>query len=529
MNEFVLIIPRILSQVRSAWRFRWYGAAVAWVGCLLGWGIVAFLPPVYEATASVYVDTSSVLKPILSNQIVPPDVLAELTYVHQMLLGREHLERVARENGLDRAAETPAQMNSVLSRLLRGIQIQTQGVSNTPGNLVAEITYRNADREKAIGVVQTLLTSLVEGTLGQTREGADTANKFLDERIAEYEARLQRAEHARAEFKKANAARLPGAEGGYFERIRAERDALESTQKALRLAESKAMQLREQLNSSSPVMPSGADAEGPPPNSIDARIRDYRRELDRLLLEYTDKHPDVVARREALSQLEQQRAEQLRSLGVMNSNQEISALESSPVYQALQIALNDTQVEIATLEADVREREQTLAELQALVNEVPEVEAELARLNRDYDVVYMQYQNLIRSRELQDLTEKATDTDQIEFRVINPPLADFEPVAPNRPLLLSGVLVAMLGAGAALCWALAQLRPVFNSSTLLRESLGFPVLGVVTQAFQRRHKIRRALELFAFAAIMGGLSMVFLLAVAYEFKGRGIHALVVGV
>jgi polysaccharide chain length determinant protein (PEP-CTERM system associated) len=528
MNDVVSQISKVLAEIRSAWRFRWYGAALAWTGCILGWLVVAALPNVYEASATVYVDTSSVLKPILTNQIVPPDVVAELTYVNQALLGRAHLERVAKENELAAAASTPAELNGVLSKLRRGIQIEVRSLSDQPGNVMATISYRNADRDKSIGVVDTLLTSLVEGTLGATQEGSNTAGQFLEERIEEYEGRLQQAEQALADFKKRNSDRLPGAEGGYFARIQAERSALDAQRRQLRLAQSKAEQLRGQLNSASPVMPNGAADSQLPANSIDARIRDYHAQLDRLLLQYTEKHPDVIAMRETLSQLEEQRGEQLRALGILNPNEELSRLGSNPVYQALQIALNQTEVEIASLESDVSERTANLQQLQALADEVPEVEAELARLNRDYDVVYSQYQNLIKSRETQTLSDRASDADQIEFRVINPPLADFEPVAPNRVLLAFGVFGAALLAGAGVCWILAQARPVFTNAATLRAVCGLPVLGIVTQAFGRKQQLQRAAAFFSFAGIMAALGVMLLAIVYLETLGRGVHELLVG-
>jgi protein tyrosine kinase modulator len=236
----------------------------------------------------------------------------------------------------------------------------------------------------------------------------------------------------------------------------------------------------------------------------------------------------VIAVREALTQLEQQRAEQLRALGVLDPAQELGSLGASPVYQALQIALNETEVEIATLQADVAERTRKLQALQALVDEVPEVEAELARLNRDYEIVYQQYQNIIRSRETQDLSVKAADEDQIEFRMLNPPFADFEPVGPNRVLFLGVVFAMAIGGGAVFCWILALLRPVFTSPGTLREILGLPVVGVVSQVFERRQRIRRAVAFAAFGIVVGSLAMIFLLAFAIEMRGSGIHQIVAG-
>jgi polysaccharide chain length determinant protein (PEP-CTERM system associated) len=510
------------TQVRSAWRFRWYGVAAAWLSFLIGWAAVVLQPDVYEASARVYVDNSSALRPVLNNRIVPVDVATQLAYVRQALLGRTHLERTARDNGLALKAKTPAQFEAVLNSLRLKIEI-----SSREGPNLYRIAYKNSDREKAIGVVTTLLNSLVTDTIGEQQQGADAASRFLEERIAEYAARLQETEQARANFKKRNADRLPGSQGGYFEQLRIARDTLAQKESALRLAESKRERIRAQLKSESPVMPTEiGPARELPPSSIDARIRNQRTELERLLLMYTDKHPDVINARESLERLEKQRAEQLGALGVLDRDQELSGLGTNPVYQTLRIALNDTDVEIATLEADVAQRRAEVTALQALIDDVPDVEAELSRLNRDYDVVYEQYQNLVRSRETQDLSEKARDADEVDFRVIDPPLADFKPIGPNRLVYTAFVFFASLGCAGGLCWLLAQLSPVFHDGTSLREVCGLPVIGYVSDAAPRRRRMRRRLAIVGVTGAMAALATVFAVAVLVELVGPGMRTVV---
>ncbi len=490
------LIVQIVSELRSAWRFRWYGAAAAWAICLSGWLWVAWQPSIYEASATVFVDTTSVLRPILNEQIVANDVTAQLTYVRQALLGREHLERVASDNGLDRLVTSAVEQEDLLSRLRNTIRINTSQASREDNNTIYSISYRNPDRERAVGVVSTLLNSLVEDTLGAGREGTDTAARFLDDRILEYENRLQRAEKALANFQRANADRLPGVAGSYFDQIQQQRNELQGVTRELRLAESGRDRLAAQLNSESPVIPTGLSINRePPPDSLDARIRDLRQQLDELLLDYTENHPDVRSTRTSLERLEGQRAEQLRAMGVTNTNQEISNLDTNPVYQAL-------------------------------MDEVPEVEAELARLNRDYDVVYEQYQGLIRSRETQDLSRKASDTDQVDFRVINPPLASFEPVAPPRLRLLAVVFIAGVMAAAGICYLMAQIRPVFTSMKNLRDATGLPVLGVVNKVRGVGDLFwRRVVPVASYASCMGLLFAVFVAAVSYEMFGPGVETL----
>ena len=266
----------------------------------------------------------------------------------------------------------------------------------------------------------------------------------------------------------------------------------------------------------------------PAPSSIDARIRNHRAELDRLLLQYTERHPEVIALEESLERLEAQRAEQLQALGVSDSDQQISALGANPVYQALQIAMNEADVDIATLETDLRDRERRLDDLRALIDEVPGVEAELARLNRDYDVIYDQYQAVIQSRETQQLSQQASAIDQVEFRVLNPPRADIEPVAPRRLLLLAGVLVASLAGGAGLSYVLAQLRPVISSARALRELSGLPVIGTVSGFVDSRLARQRRVATLSFSAATAGLVLLIGSVALFELVGPGIHSLTGG-
>jgi polysaccharide chain length determinant protein (PEP-CTERM system associated) len=535
MNE---LLTEIISQIRSAWRFRWYGVAAAWAVCLTGWTAVILMPDVYEGSTRVYVDTSSVLRPLLNEQIVASDIETRLLYVRQALLGRSYLERVATENGLLSTATNERERNVILDRLRDDVTINAtpagrdtirpDGTRDTSS--IFTISFRHPDPMTASGVVSTVLNLLIEDTLGENRENTDTAERFLDERIREYESRLQLSEQALAEFQKANSTRLPGTEGSYFERIQRERETLAEARRAMSLAESRRTRLQEQLRGEIPVVAADNQAlKEPPPDSLDARIRDRRAELDRLLLQYTERHPDVIATREALSRLEQQRLDQLSALGIGDPDQQLSALGSNPVYQALQISLNEVDVEIATLQADIADREQRLAELQALINEVPEVEAELVRLNRDYAVIREQYQSLIQSRETQKLSRQASDSDQVQFRVLNPPDAGTMPVAPARLFLLLSVLAAAFAACGGVCYLVAQFKPVFSTARSLRDVVGLPVLGTVSRvSVNALARQRQRFSLMAFGAAMTALPILFGVVALLELRGPGLRTLLLG-
>jgi hypothetical protein len=176
-------------------------------------------------------------------------------------------------------------------------------------------------------------------------------------------------------------------------------------------------------------------------------------------------------------------------------------MSANPVYQNIQMQLNQAEVEVNALKGEITDRQTRVAELTRLRDQAPEIEAELARLNRDYGVTKANYDALLERLERAKLTDQASATGTVKFEVIDPPAAKYEPVAPKRALLSTGVLVAALGAGLALAFVLNQLNPVYSSARTLAQVTGLPVLGSVslTWADAVRATVRREARVYAIA------------------------------
>src|SRR6202012_632718 len=157
-----------------------------------------------------------------------------------------------------------------------------------------------------------------------------------------------------------------------------------------------------------------------------------------LLLKYTDRHPDVIATRATLAELNQRRATELANL----RRGDASAVASSgagnnPVYQSMQLELNKVDVEIAALRRELAQHQGTVAELRPRLNTAPQVEAEYQQLNRDYDVNKAQYTALLESYQKARLGEQADKAGSVRFEVVLPPTSPVAPVAPKRTLILA--------------------------------------------------------------------------------------------
>lgn len=519
------IVEQIQDEIRGAWRFRWIGILIAWGVCAAGWILVTALPDTYEATARVYVDTKSILRPLLQGLTISADVGSELDVVRQALLSRPHLEKVARSAELDLRARTPQARDALIASLQKRILIEGAGSkSAAAGEGLYRISFKDASRENSLAVVKTLLNSFVEDTLGSKRNNQETAQRFLDEQIRDHETRLTAAEASLSEFKKKNVGSMPDQRGDYFGRLQTETTALNQARNSLGLAESRQAEVSRQLSGEEPFIfgfdagSGSASADPGRGGDLTFRIQDLEKKLDELLLRYTEKHPEVVASRKTLDELRARQADELARLkaGRQATGSLSSSLKSNPVYQGLQLELKRTEVQVAELRQDVAQRSASVADLKRLVNSVPEVEAELTRLNRDYEVTRSQYLELVKRRETANLSEDADRTGTVKFDVIDPPVVGAEPVAPNRPILLSAVLVAALAAALGIPYVLNQVRPVFQTVRSLTEIAGLPVLAAVSRTWTQRHRAHVRVDALRFSGAAALLFVVFGAVVALQ-------------
>jgi polysaccharide chain length determinant protein (PEP-CTERM system associated) len=496
MND---LADRLHSYLIALWRYRWEATLVAWVIGIAGWAAVAMLPDRYLASARVYVDTQTVLRPLLAGLAMQPNVPQIVEMMSRTLISRPNVERVIEMSGMKPHSDSVKDREELVARLSRELAIRGTGSQN-----LYTIAYSERDPEQAKRVVQSLLT-IFEENLGDKRKDSDSAISFIEDQLKIYGERLTAAENAVTEFKRKNVGLMPGQGENYYTRLNEARVALNQARLDLAEAEQGRDAIRKRFTVEQPPslidehLADAGETVDTFTSELDGRIQALQQKLDTLRLTYTEQHPDIVAILPVLEHLKQQRQrekdQKMKELAQKKKKAPAPAVASTGppnLYQQLTMSMAEYDATVASLRARVQEYERRYAELKAAINAMPQVEAQYTQLTRDYEVTKKNYEQLLARRESAQITgDVQSSATSMEFRVIDPPQVANTPEWPNRPLFITAVLLAALVGGIGFAFLMSRLRPTIESERNLREVTGLAVFGTVAMAWNDAQQRRR--------------------------------------
>jgi polysaccharide chain length determinant protein (PEP-CTERM system associated) len=495
-----------------AWRRRWFLVAAAWAVCLLGWVGVYMIPNSYESEARLYVDTDAVLTPLLKGLAIDTRTQSQLEMMQRTLLRRPNLDKLISITSLNLYATDPAERQALIRKLAATITITSEGPN------LFTIHYRNDDPQLAFQVVSGLVNIFMEEATGSSMSDMQNAQRFLNEQIAEFEKQLRGAEQRRAAFVSKYFEILPlvGNGGAPLQEARVKVQQLEQELKNAQTGQAALQEVMratpETLKGKLPDALAGDPAAAlKAQGSPNAELATAEQKLAELRAKDTDQNPDVI--------LQQQVVDALKAAGQSGSAQstkhgdhDAAAMTMpNPAYQQEKMKQMVDGVMMSALQQQLDNARKNLARMEQLARSAPEVQAQFENLDRGYNVLRRQYEELLERRESSTITAAAdTGADRVRLRVIDPPQVPIDPVAPNRLLLDSGVLLAGLGAAAGLAFVLSQSDQSVIDVGQLRE-MGIPVLGgisIFSMARRRRmyfQGLSVATALFILIVLYGGL------------------------
>ncbi|WP_308814412.1 XrtA system polysaccharide chain length determinant [Sphingomonas sp. GV3] len=492
--------------LHAIWTRRWLALAVAWGVCVLGWFFISQMPSRYESRARVFVQMQSILPPTMDAPA--GQAQQDVDTVRQTLISAVNLEKVVRGTDLANTVSSDRDVADRVAGLAQAIKVESQQ------NNLFQITTTAASPKLAKAITQKLIDIFVEQNLGRDRSQTSQSLDFLNKQLQQLQGQLNDAEAKRADFQNRYLGALPGS-GTVSDRIGAARSQMAQVDSDLAAAQSSVAAVQGQMAGTPQTIPGPGGTTGGPARAALAAVQGQL--ADARARGYTDQHPDVIALKRQLAAAQAAaRGEPTGAAGGGTPN---------PLYLSLQSMLAEKQSTLASLRMRKAQLQGDLDQLNAKIAGDPAVAAEQGQIDRDYQVLKAQYDQLLAQRQQIAMRGQAqTQTDSIKFSVIDPPTLPRTPVAPNRMLLLTGVLIVGLAAGVAAAFLLGQLRATFATATRLEKATGMPVIGSIGEVVTRIQADHRAKRLKLFLGGAAGLGAAFVLLLCVEVLQRGMAA-----
>ena len=156
--DFNDLLRNATGLLRGMWTHRWEGLAAAWGVGLLALVALFFVPHRYEATARLYVNTDSILKPLMRDITVQPNDEQRITMLSRVVISRPNIETLVQKSGLEAQARTPAERERIVDGLMKSLEFDnlipmiSAGLHNISLTkyLIQQATQSHAERGAAL-------------------------------------------------------------------------------------------------------------------------------------------------------------------------------------------------------------------------------------------------------------------------------------------------------------------------------------------------------------------------------------------
>jgi polysaccharide chain length determinant protein (PEP-CTERM system associated) len=504
------LYEELLAGLHSIWHRRWIALAVAWAVCLAGWLVVALIPNSYESHARIFIQLDDALAEQVGIGVA--DKKRDIERIRQTLTSAVNLEKVVRATRLGDTIENPKAMEAAVLKLGKNVKVVSQEDNLFEITATAnDSSFSDAENAKlAQSVAQKLIDIFREENLSGNRGDMVETLEFVNQQLRARERELESAESKRTAFEAQHPEMALGG-AAVAQRLESARSTLRDIDADLSAAQSASAAIDGQL-AGTPRTIAGGAADGGPQSSLARAQADLAAMRARGL---TENHPDVIAAKNQVAALRAPAAQEAASGGGT----------INPAYSSLQSIRAERQASVQALQSRKAATQSDIASLTASAISDPELATQAQRINRDYDVLRQQYDKLLQDREeLRLRGEVKTEREAVKFQVVDPPTSPRTPVAPNRPVLLLGVLIVGFAGGCAGAFALSRVRSVFATTAGLEKATGLPVLGAISHSLTDRARALRAKRLKYFYAGTAALCGLFVVLLAAEFIQRGMVA-----
>lgn len=433
---------------------RWAVAGILVFGVVLAGSVVValLLPRVYESTGTLLTEAPQVSGEMVRSTIPVANAEQRIQAISQRIMTRENLLRIAADHKVFESEDGAALKDSDIVNAMRSsIAVKVRTTGNLPpwertvNNFVFDVSFQHGKPEKALEITNALVQLFLEGSTLDRVKQASRTNEFLTQEAERVRAQLEDFERRIAAYKRTQGGGA-GDQAVALSNIQSLEGDLRAVEREHRLALDELRTLEVELaGARSGVMLPGTVA-SPSTTAAEQELDRANSELARLRSLYTDDHPDVRAQRRQIEML--QRATR-SDTGASTPAREAAVAQMQLVISRLEARVTTARARADLLADQQRSLRGTIGQLRAQVSRSPQIERDLAVLQRDHDAARIQYQDL-RSKQLSaQVVENLEGGQQGErFTLLEPALMPEYPVKPSRRKILAQGFVVALAAGA---------------------------------------------------------------------------------
>lgn len=428
-------------------------AALTFVGVVaLSVVIALILPRVYESTGTLMAEAPQVTGEVVRAPTASGNAEQRVQAVSRRIMTRESLLRIAAEHEVfDADALKVLKENDIAEAMRNSIAVNVL-VGNMPhwerptNNFAFNVSFQHKSPEKALEVTNALITLFLESSVRERVEQASRANEFLTQEADRVRAQLEEAERRIAAYKRSQGA-IPGGDSQamVLANIQTLEGELRAAERDHRAALNEVQTLQVDLQGARAGVTTVGSTLGGAPSVTEQELDRARAELARIRSVYTEDHPDVRTQQRKIEALERaSRAEATSS----TPSRDAAAAQARLAVSRLEAQLSTARARADLLADQQRTLRATIGQLRSQMSRAPQVERDLASLQRDYEATRAKYEDL-RARQMSaQVVQNLEGGQQGErFALLEPPQLAEYPIKPNRKKLVA--LGVFLAAGAA--------------------------------------------------------------------------------
>lgn len=458
------------------------------------------LPDVYRSSTLILI-TPQRLPTNYVSSTVTSTIQERINTISQQILSRTSLEKIIKEFNLyPPKGETPTMEDRIekLRKMIK-IEVQTEAASKGPGkkgrppsssssSSAFLLSFDAESPVKAAQVTARLASLFIEENLRVREEQAMGTTAFINAEMERIRRELDEQEAKVNQYKAQFRFELPdqlNANLKQLEHLRAE--LLNSGARLSALQEKKAAIEKQLAEAATSGLDAGVGTQGGDGRQVMSRpklIESKKLVLDTLLVQYSDKHPDIIKLRKEIDSLEKEESDEAKSGSKASSR--------NPVRDTLVKQATDVNFEIKSLTAKMEVIRQQAGGYNARVENTPLRSIELSKVSRNYEITLKKYNDLAvktLDSQLSENMEKKQKGEQ--FQVLDPANIPQKPLSPNRiPIILLG-LAGGLAAGFGLALMLEMLDTSFKGSEEMDGFANVPFLAAIPAVITRESILQR--------------------------------------